>query len=188
MLEVFVHTYDYFQKVLIPIFPYTHHTMQRYIRKQNRKRNKKKLETISFHSAGGKFTHSEKSMPPALCICICCSTGNRLPPNPGSLKSCPGNGIMLGCSCGSMCSCCCWCCGLSWSPSVGIPCGIGCVGGPRSRLMTSRQRVAKRLVPSEGWVRRDFVVSMSWSQEAASGFEGSVIKKTMGMSPAWKRK
>jgi hypothetical protein len=28
MLEVFVHTYDYFQKVLIPIFPYTPPTMQ----------------------------------------------------------------------------------------------------------------------------------------------------------------
>jgi hypothetical protein len=35
-------------------------------------------------------------------------------------------------------------------------------------MMTSRQRVAKRFVPSEGWVRRDFVVSMSWSQEAAT--------------------
>lgn len=94
---------------------------------------------------------------------------------------------MLGSGCGDMCWC--WCCwGSSWSPSVGSPCGTECVGGPRSRLITSKQRVAKRFVPREGWVRRDFVVSMSWSQEAASGFDGSVIRKTMGMRPAWKRK
>jgi hypothetical protein len=40
----------------------------------------------------------------------------------------------------------------------------------------------------EGWERRAFVVSMSWSQVGASGLEGSVMRKTMGMRPAWNRK
>lgn len=69
------------------------------------KEKKTKNKTTANHSVAGKLTHSEKSIPPVLCICICCSTGNRLPPNPGSLKSCPGNGIMLGCGCGDMCWC-----------------------------------------------------------------------------------
>lgn len=54
--------------------------------------------------------------------------------------------------------------------------------------MTSEQRAAKRFVPKEGWARRALVVSMSWSQLGADGLEGSVMKNTMGIRPAWKRK
>lgn len=133
------------------------------------------------HSAVGKFTHSEKSIPPELGIC--CSIGKILPPKPGSLKSCSGNGMK---PCGG-------CCG-------GIGCGkSGCWlsganpvikpdGEPRSRLMTSEQRAAKRLLPKDGWAKSALVVSMSWSQLGASGLEGSVMKKTMGIRPAWNRK
>ena len=54
--------------------------------------------------------------------------------------------------------------------------------------MTSEQRAAKRLLPNDGWVRRALVVSISSSQFCASGLEGSVMRKTIGIKPAWKRK
>ena len=40
----------------------------------------------------------------------------------------------------------------------------------------------------DGCERRVFVVSMSWSQPGAWVLVGSVIRKIIGIRPAWKRK
>lgn len=55
-------------------------------------------------------------------------------------------------------------------------------------LTTAKQRVARRLLDREGWERSCFVVWISWSQAGASVLVGSVMRKMIGMRPAWKRK
>lgn len=57
----------------------------------------------------------------------------------------------------------------------------------QKRLMTSRQRPASRLVIA-AYERRSLVTRRSSSQDGAEGDVDVVIKKIIGMSPAWNRK
>lgn len=60
--------------------------------------------------------------------------------------------------------------------------------GAQSRFITSKQRPARLLLLNEGNMRSAFVDSISWNQLGASALVGSVIKRIIGIKPAWKRK